>query len=174
MITIHVRPRSQRVLSLDVESRPLHWIANDYVSKEITAIACRWADEPRHKVYCWTLGHGGLISLKALVESVIPFYDEADIICGHYIRGFDLPLLNACCAETGLRPLSDKLTHDTKLDLIKMQGISLSQKNLSSMLGVKSEKLDMDQRMWRSANRLEPEGIALARERVIADVHQNL
>src|SRR3990167_2486501 len=44
-----------RVLDLDTEARPLHWISGYYVSKEITAIAWAWTDAPED-VTCSLLG----------------------------------------------------------------------------------------------------------------------
>ena len=149
----------------------MHWIANDYVSKEVTAIAWRFTDEEPRMVRVAALGE---YTSAQMLRAFRCFYDEADVVTGHYCRGHDLPLLNAMYVEAGMEPLSDKLVQDTKLDFIKWSGLSQSQKNLAALFGVKAEKLDMDQSMWRSANRLEPEGIELAKQRVISDVHQQI
>jgi hypothetical protein len=70
--------------------------------------------------------------------------------------------------------LGDKLTQDTKIDLVRRQGLSGSQENIGTMLGLNHPKVKMDQKKWRDANRLTPEGRALARERVVGDVRQHI
>ena len=149
----------------------MHWIANDYVSKQLTVIAWRFVDEPSKFTRCWALGE---VTMRDMLTAFMDFYDAADIVMGHYVRGHDLPLLNGALLENGYEPLSDKLTIDTKGDLVNFAGLSKSQKNLSATLQVHAEKLDMDQEMWRQANQLEPQGIAWVKERCISDVNQNI
>jgi hypothetical protein len=167
---IVVKTRPMRILDFDVEARPLHWISGDYVSKEITAIAWAWTDQPEH-VTCYLLGdtdpHQMLQAFKAV-------YREADMVTGHFIRGYDLPMINGALTEYALQPLEDKLTCDTKLDLVRRQGLSGSQENLGAMLGLEHGKVKMDQAKWRAANRLTPEGLAAVRERVVGDVQQHI
>lgn len=158
-------------LDFDIEARPLSWYGGDYVTREITAIAARWIDQPKKNTAVWLLGVDDPIDM---LEGFRHLYDLADIVTGHYIRGFDLPNLNAAYFEYGLPGLGDKYTVDTKLDLVKRQGMSSSQENLAAMLGLDAPKIQMDQAKWRSANRLEPEGIALTRERAVGDVHQHI
>lgn len=175
--SLHVQPsriavvnRPMRVLDFDVEARPLHWISGDYVSKEITAIAWAWVDYPDH-VTCYLLGE---TDAETMLRMFLAVYAEADMVTGHFIRGYDLPMVQGALTEYGLPPLDDKLTQDTKIDLIKRQGLSGSQENLGSMLGLHNPKVKMDQGMWRAANRLTPEGLALVRERCVGDVKQHI
>ena len=165
-----IRARPQRVLDFDVEARPLHWISGDYVSKEITAMAWAWVDDPDN-VECYLLGETSPVEM---LTAFLDAYDRADLVTGHFIRGYDLPMINGSLTEYGMPALSDKWTHDTKLDLVRRQGLSGSQENLGAMLGLSHPKVRMDQRKWRDANRLTPEGRLLARERVIGDVKQHI
>jgi hypothetical protein len=165
----NITKKKLKILDFDIESRPLSWITNDYVTKEVTAIAAKFIDEKR--VHCWLLGKDDMnIAFKEFRE----LYDEADIVTGHYIRGYDLPTLNGALTEYGYRPLSSKLAHDTKLDLITRQGMSGSQENLAAMLGLKRPKIHMTQQDWREANRLKPMGILKTKKRVISDVEQHI
>lgn len=161
--------KSARTLDFDIEARPLSWYGGDFVTREVTAIAARFLDED--ETYVWLLGQDApedmLLGFRTL-------YDNADVVAGHYIRGYDLPNLNAAFLEYGLPGLDDKWTVDTKLDLVKKQGLSGSQENLAALLGIQAPKVQMDQAKWRSANRLTPEGIALTRERVVGDVAQHI
>lgn len=96
------------------------------------------------------------------------------MVTGHFIRGYDLPTLNAAMTEFELPPLADKLAHDTKLDLVKRSGLSGSQENLGAMLGLEHPKVGMDQTKWREANRLGKAGRELTRQRVVGDVLQHI
>jgi len=165
-----VKSRPMRVLDFDVEARPLHWISGDYVSKEITAVAWAWVHDPEH-VVCRLLGDDNPITM---LMDFLEDYKQADMVTGHFIRGYDLPMINGALTEYQLPTLPEKLTQDTKIDLVRRQGLSGSQENLGTMLGLLHPKVKMDQAKWRDANRLTPEGVKLTRERVIGDVRQHI
>lgn len=167
---VAVRARPLRVLDLDSECRPLSWISHDYVSKELTAIAWAWTDQPS-EMTCYVLGE---TDLPTMLRAFLAAYSEADVVTGHYLRGHDLPLLNGALMEQQMPALGDKMTHDTKTDLIVRGGISASQENLSAMLRLEHNKVHMDQAKWREANRLTPEGREEARKRVTGDVAQHI
>lgn len=158
-----------KILDFDIECRPLSWISSDYVSKEVTAIAWRFVDESDVQVVLL-----GEHDPNYMFSTFRKAYDKADIVTGHFIRGYDLPTLNGALIERGHAPLSDKLTQDTKSDLIKMQGISKSQESLGALLGLEHSKVSMTQDDWREANRLSPQGIKRTRERVVGDVNQHV
>jgi hypothetical protein len=166
---VRVRARRLKVLDFDVEARPLHWISGDYVSKEITAIA--WSFVGESKVECYLLGETDPVEmLSRFVEA----YNDADMVTGHYIRGYDLPMVNGALTEHLLPALTDKLAQDTKTDLIPSAGLSKSQENIGAMLNLNHPKVKMDQSAWRDANRLTKSGRARARERVVGDVRQHI
>jgi hypothetical protein len=110
-----------------------------------------------------------------MLEQFVPLYDEADIVTGHYIRKFDLPILNGALFENGL-PLLDpqKLVQDTKVDLKVFEGLSKSQENLSEMLEIAESKFKMNDVKWRGATRLNAKGIELTRKRATCDVKQHI
>lgn len=168
--TITVTHRPPRVLDLDLENRPLSYLGSDFTTSEVTALAWAWADRP-DEVTCYLLGETDPdVILRAFLEA----YNQADLVTGHFVKGHDLPILNAALMEYQLPPLSDKLVCDTKLDLIPRKGLSMSQESLGAMFRLSQPKIKMDQSQWRAANRLTPEGRALARERVIGDVRQHI
>jgi hypothetical protein len=168
------------ILDFDVECRPLHWYGGDFVSKQITAIAWQFIGTQKRgtqkrgtqkRPRAVALGEK---DLGHMLEEFVRAYDAADAVTGHFIRGFDLPLINGACLELGLPPLGKKLTQDTKLDLMRFSGLSKSQENLGALLGLKHPKVQMDQAKWREANKLTPEGIALTKKRVTGDVAQHI
>lgn len=165
------------ILNFDLEARPLGWYAGDMVHKEVTAIAWAWirpdGTTDKYDVHC----HQMTLDPRTQREMLRAFaraYNRADIVVGHWIRGFDLPILQFAMIEAGLPLLGEKLTHDTKNDLKTFGGVSKSQQNLASSLGIESPKVAMTQDDWREANRLTDKGLRLVRERVIADVIQNI
>lgn len=164
------RTRPLRTLTFDLEARPLGWVSSDYVHSEITVAAWAWTGETPQARALTKDNRSRLRMLRALRKA----YDEADMVVGHYIRSFDLPLFNAMLSELGEPPLVGKLTQDTKNDLVKMSGISKSQKNLAAMFGVTEEKVDMTVPAWRNANRLTKDGVGLAVNRAVFDVAQNI
>ena len=165
----------QAILDFDIEARPLGWYGGDWVHKEVTAIAWSWihSDGTHSKPICYQLTKRKH-SMSNMLNAFAVAYDLADIVVGHWIRGFDLPLLQTAMIDNNLPLLGPKLTHDTKEALVKFQGLSKSQMNLASILGIDSPKVNMTQQDWREANRLTRAGLALVKERVEADVLQNI
>lgn len=161
--------KTQLILDFDCEARPLSWYAGDFTSKEITAIAACFIGQ--QTVKCWVLGE---LTLEEILQNFVKLYNKADIVTGHYIRKFDLPLINTMLLEVGMPPLSSKLTHDTHGDLVKKHGASNSQENLAALLGTDFEKIGMTQEDWREANRLTTKGIAKTKKRAIGDVRQHM
>ena len=161
--------RPLRILDFDIEARPLSWINADFVSREVTAIGAKFIGDKRGK--CWLLGtHDPVLMLEGFRE----LYEQADVVTGHYIRGYDLPTINSAMLDNGLPPLGPKLAQDTKNDLLKLQGLSKSQASLAETLGLELGKEGMSQKQWREANRLRPGGIRETRRRVMGDVEQHI
>lgn len=159
-----------KILDFDIENRPLAYLGPDYTTAEVTAIAACWHNQPR-TMRVWLLGRD---DPRVMLQEFRKLYEEADIVTGHYIRGHDLPVLNGAMLEQGMPPLGPKLTIDTKLDLVSVRYISMSQENLSEMFGIIQPKAHMSNAMWRESNRLTPKGLALTYKRVIGDVIQHM
>ena len=145
----------QRILDFDIENRPLSYWIPDRPTAEITAIAWCFDGEPK-SMECWLLGRD---DPKRMLERFCEVYAEAGMVTGHYIRKHDLPIINGALMEFGLPGLTEKLTCDTKLDMVKKADIPATQEHLSQMFGVRAAKYHMTQAMWREANRLTPDGL---------------
>ena len=159
-----------RVLDFDIENRPLSYLGSDFTTAEVTAIAWAWCDAPE-TVTVHLLGE---IDLPSILAAFLAAYDQADMVTGHYIKGHDLPMVNGALMECRLPHLTNKLVQDTKLDLMRTKGISLSQESLGAMFRLDHAKVQMNQSKWRAANRLTPEGLAEVRQRVVGDVRQHI
>lgn len=163
-----------KILDIDIENRPLAYLGQDFTTAEITAIAAGWADAPR-SIRVWLLGvETTRGTTQGMLADFLKLYNEADMVTGHYIRMHDLPVINGALLEHGFGPLPDKLTSDTKLDLVRMKHLSGSQENLAEALGIPASKFHMSNTKWREANRLTRDGIELTRKRVASDVAQHM
>lgn len=162
--------KRRKILDFDIENRPLAYWWGDATTGEITAIA--WSFNNPGDVAVRALGE---VSTREILEDFLEAWNEADVVTGHYIRKHDIPTINAMLFEQGMLPLERKQIHDTKLDFkAGFKHLSASQESLAAMLGIEAPKIQMDQKKWREANRLTPEGIALTKERVIGDVIQHM
>lgn len=160
-----------RTLHFDIETRRVGFFTAGKFSPdgcEPIAIAAGWADQ--RPIHVWVLGD---TTTEAMLAGFREMYDEADIVSGHYVRRFDLPILNGAMMERGYLPLAAKLVSDTKGDLVARAGLSASQENLAEMLRLAEDKFHMNDTRWRHATRLEPEGLELAKKRVVGDVRQH-
>ena len=157
-----------RILDFDIENRPLSYLGMDFTTADITAIAASWMDE--RKVHVWLLGE---VTTEEMLLGFLNLYNQAGIVTGHYIRGHDLKHINGALMEANLPVLGRKLVSDTKTDLVKRKGISASQESLADILDVGAPKYHMTQKMWRAGNRLEPDGIAETKRRVVSDIKQH-
>lgn len=170
--------QSLRVLDFDVECRPIAWYGGDWVTKQPTAIAWKFIGE-KSKLQVRAIGESfdsRLVEEEEveMIETFREAYDQADIVTGHFIRGFDLPLLTGALMRLGLPLLKLKDTHDTKNDLANGQGISKSQENLGAMYELQHPKIPMNTTAWMRGNMLLPDGIEATKKRVVGDVRQHV
>lgn len=167
-----------RILDFDIEVRPMAWYGGDWVTKQPTAIAWKFIGE-RSGVHCALLGTSHdtrqtMAEEVAMLEAFRKVYDQAEVVTGHYIRGFDLPILNARMMRHGLPMLAAKMTQDTKGDFARAQGMSKSQENLGAMFELEHPKVPMNTTLWEEANALTPKGIRATSHRVRGDVRQHI
>lgn len=169
-LLVQVPSRQMRVLDFDIENRPLTYLGSDFTTAEVTAIAWAWTDTP-NDVTVMLLGE---TDLPDILAQFVAAYEQADLVTGHYIRGHDIPMIQGALMELGWPPLPDRRVQDTKVDLMRTKGISLSQESLGAMFRLEQQKQSMNQSQWRAANRLTPEGLAEVRRRVVGDVQQHM
>lgn len=169
--------KTGRVLGFDLESKPLAFWGDWGPTAEITAFCWKWRDEPHaHTMLLsadgtWDLDGEQSVSDQAAYRSFANTLETADVVYGHNIRGFDLPLLNAGLLRRELSPLKSMLTTDTLKDLPKRKDMSASLENLAAMYQLDEEgKKHMSVMDWERANKLTPGGVLKARERVVSDV----
>lgn len=162
--------RKLSVLYFDLECRPGHWIGGDYVSKVITAAAWMWGDDSSP---AGVMTHYDYTPAEIADEMSMQI-EDCDMVVGHYIRGFDLPLLNGELLRGNMEPLKPVLSLDTKMDLNKAHGRSKSQKNLAADFGLDEPKVDVTLAEWEAFNGREEGADGPVIVRVVGDVVQNM
>jgi hypothetical protein len=172
--------RDARVLHFDMECRPMAWYGGDFVTKQPTAVSWKWRDAPRNEephVMVIGLSHEPDNLDDEESDMLLTFreaWNEADMVTGHFIRGFDLTLYDGAAIRLDLPLLSEKLTSDTKLDFAKAHGISKSQENLGATFELEHPKIPMNTAKWFESNKLTTKGIEWTIERVMGDVVQHI
>jgi hypothetical protein len=170
--------RDLAILDFDIECRPIAFYGGDQVTKQPTVIAWKFIGESRRPRVA-AIGESDRSSKvleeeAAMIEAFHKAYDAADMVTGHFIRGFDLTTLNGAAMRLGIRTFEPKLAEDTKLDLVKAAGISKSMENLSAMLDAANQKISMNTATWADANMLLPHGIKGAKKRCVGDVIEHI
>lgn len=172
-----------RTLDFDIETVAAGFADPQWVPNRTVAWAYAWADakeNPGHE------DRGGYdVTVAAL--PVADFYDKearraflaplleaiggADVVTGHNLLRFDLPVLNAECLLLGLPPLRPVAVQDT-IRVPKAKGFKKGQDNMSHALGVKEEKMPLSWAQWEAAYG-EPD-LATVKERCASDVRMHL
>lgn len=83
-----------------------------------------------------------------MVSRFLKEYDKADMVTGHNLIRFDLPVLNAECLRLGLPSLGPKLVQDT-MKIVKTKGLKKGQDNLGQLFQLPAEKQAMTWQQWQ-------------------------
>jgi hypothetical protein len=177
MIHATFRTRPTRALCFDLESRPSAFWYGDKTTAEITAFGWKWRDEPdAHALLLTKDGRfrndeGRTVSAHTAYAAFRLTLSHADLVYGHNIRRFDLPLFQAGLLRLGLPILPELRTTDTLRDYPKRHDMSASLASLAALYELDEDgKLHLSQHEWEQANRLTPDGIERAHARVVSDV----
>lgn len=121
------KQQGPKILILDIETAYMEVIAwglgeqnisHTQILKDwsILAVAAKWLDEPRSKVYYWdTSKEKNVRNDKNLVKNIWKLMNEADVIIGQNSNAFDLKKLNARFILNDLQPPSSYKKVDTLL-----------------------------------------------------------
>lgn len=163
----------RRVLDFDVETVAAGFADPEWVPQKITCVAWSWVGEPHiESRVCTPSGLYGQpgrrrTMLKALLDAIA----QADMLTGHNIERFDLPVINAECMRLGLMPIDGVLVQDT-IRVYRSKGFKKGQDVLSTMLRAQSEKQAMSWQEWEDA--YAEAGWGLIRSRAESDVLQHV
>jgi DNA polymerase elongation subunit (family B) len=161
-----------RTLDFDIETVAAGFADPQWVPNRVTCWAYAWTDDRDVRVDA--LPPASFYDHQARREFLSPLMaalDEADVVTGHNIVRFDLPILNTECLRLNLPTLRPKLVQDT-IRLPKSKGFKKGQDNLGHTLDVAEEKLPLSWAEWEAAYG-EP-GMVTVKERCASDVRMHL
>lgn len=140
-----------RILDFDIETLAAGFADPDWVPQKITAAAWSWIGEDKvdslvvGKRAYWNRRLRGK-KLKPLLAAIA----QADILTGHNIARFDLPVLDAECARCLLPPLQPVRILDT-IKLKRTKGLKKGQDNLAHNFEIRQRKMDLIWGEWDDA-----------------------
>jgi len=139
------------------------------VPQKITCVAWSWvgSDDVGVRV-CGPKGIFGKPERRAwMLRPLLEAIAEADVVTGHNIYRFDLPIVNAECLRLGLSMLPQLRVQDT-MRVPRSRGFKKGQDSLGRLLKVPGEKLHLDWQAWQDA--YDQDGWAVVKERAVSDV----
>lgn len=142
--------RKLRILDFDVETIAAGFADPNWVPQKITCVAWSWVGED--KVESRICGTKGLFAetkwRAAMLTSLLKEIRKADMVTGHNLIRFDLPVINSECMRLGLDPLPELLVQDT-MALVRTKGFKKGQDNIGQLLEVPIEKQAMSWQQWQ-------------------------
>lgn len=167
--------REARILDFDVETVAAGFADPAWVPQKITCVAWSWIgeDDVQSRV-CGPTGLFGNPKLRAgMLAPLLEQIAQADLVTGHNLIRFDLPVINAECMRLGLEPIRGVWVQDT-MRVLRSKGFKKGQDNLGALYGIEREKLHLDWQHWQDA--YDERGWGLIRERAETDVlmHKDL
>ena len=158
-----------RILDWDIETVAAGFSDPAWVPQKITCVAWSWIGSD--EIHARISTSEGLFSRPErrakMLEPLLQAISEADMVTGHNLIRFDLPLLNAECLRLGLPSLRSVLVQDT-MRLVRTKGFKKGQDNISYLLDVPINKLSLSWQQWQDA--YEEKGWATVVERCKSDV----
>lgn len=161
MFSIKYSERNLRILDFDLETIAAGFADPNWVPQNVTAVAWSWIGEDKVEVRIRKKG------LKQMLDPLLKAIDEADMLTGHNIIKFDLPVLNSELLRNGYPSLGPKLVQDT-MQIVKTKGFKKGQDNLSSLVRNPVQKLPLNWQEWQDAYEEKDWGTVI--ERVASDV----
>ena len=163
--------RDAKILDFDIEALAAGYADPAWVPDKITC--CAWSWVGSDKVEATICDKEGFFSRKRRAKMLTPLIaamNEADILTGHNILRYDLPVIQAECFRLGLPPVGPFLVQDTIL-MRKTKGFKKGQDNLGKLLDSLQQKESMDWEAWDQA--YEEHGWAKVISRCKTDVIQH-
>jgi len=141
-----------KILDWDCETIAAGFADPDWVPQKITCVAWSWIGSDQIEARIST--SEGLFSQPRkryeMLEPLLQAIDEADMVTGHNLLRFDLPVLNSECLRLGFPSLRGILVQDT-MRLVRTKGFKKGQDNIASLVKVPINKLSLSWQQWQDA-----------------------
>lgn len=165
-VTLTTKPL--KILDFDVETLAAGFADPNWVPQKITCVSWSWIDSEDVEVrVCGPMGFFKPELRMEMVSSLATMIEKADMVTGHNILRFDLPILNSELLRLGLPPLKPVLAQDT-MRIVKTKGFKKGQDNIGKLLETAEQKLSLDWQSWEDA--YEQDGWPTIKDRCMSDV----
>lgn len=167
-------PRSSpaRILDFDIETVAAGYADPQWVPNTTTVWAYGWIGESDIAVEALPVASFyDLDARREFVRPLLDAIDRADVLTGHNLLRWDLPVLVAECLLLNLPVPRPRKVQDT-MRLPKSRGFKKGQDNLGHALDVLDEKMPLSWAQWAAAY-AEPT-LATVRERCVSDVWMHM
>ena len=158
-----------RILDFDLETVAAGFADPDWVPQKITCVAWSWvgSDTVESRI-CGPRGlFGQPEKRKRMLIPLLAAIAEADMVTGHNLERFDLPVLNTECMRLGLTPVTSVLVQDT-MRVFRSKGFKKGQDNLGRLFKLENEKMPLDWQAWQDG--YDESGWETIRQRAESDV----
>ena len=136
-----------RTLDFDIETVATGFGDPQWVPQKVTCIAWSWIGSDH---VAWSTDLDETLSDLPMMDPFLEAYAEADMVTGHNLIRFDLPVLNGECLRRHMAPLGPKLVQDT-MRIVKTKGLKKGQDNVGALLRVPNPKMPLSWQEWQDA-----------------------
>lgn len=159
----------QSILDFDIETVAAGFADPDWVPQKITCVAWSWVGSDKvESLICTPRGLFGDPTLRTkMLESLLAEIAKADMLTGHNIERFDLPVINAECMRLGLRPIEGALVQDT-MRVYRAKGFKKGQDVMGELFGTATEKFSLNWQGWQDG--YDEDGWETIKKRAESDV----
>ncbi len=169
---IKISNKKIRILDFDLETIAAGFADPQWVPQKITCAAWSWIGEDEVFVeVCGPTGLFGKPQLRAkMLKPLVKAINEADMLTGHNLLRFDLPVLQSELLRLGLDSIGPQLVQDT-MRIIKTKGFKKGQDNLGALLRSNQQKLSLSWQNWEDA--YDEKDWQTIKDRAVSDVIQH-
>jgi DNA polymerase elongation subunit (family B) len=140
------------ILDFDIETVAAGFADPQWVPQKITCVAWSWIgfDKVESRI-CTPLGlFGQPERRKEMLSELLTQIRQADMLTGHNIARFDLPVINSECMRFGLEPIASALVQDT-MRVYRATGFKKGQDNILTLMKAKQQKMALNWQEWQDA-----------------------
>lgn len=150
------------ILFLDVETAPMiltshtlrpEYLPYDGILQDWYIICACWKWQGNKSVYSESVTPDDPTNDKEVVQSLAIAITQADIICGHNIKKFDIKKLNARLIFHGLQPIPAVPTVDTLLEVRKIAAFTSNRLDYLGKFLLGKGKIHTSQELWYASMR---------------------
>ncbi len=147
-----VDKKPTRILDFDVETVAAGFADPQWVPQKVTCVAWSWIGEDKTESrICTPLGLFGKPELRReMLADLLDAMRKAEMVTGHNIERFDLPVINAECMRLKLEPIREILVQDT-MRLYRSTGFKKGLDNLEAMFKTQQKKMSLNWQEWQDA-----------------------